>query len=221
MTTHAPMPRVAPGRSAAPPSDRAVRWMICAFAVAAALALLVLVPLGTDERHTRLALRVTARWSFVLFWLAYCGGPLAVLFGSRFAALARRGREFGLSFASAHLVHVGLVLWLYRIAENPPLGKREFAFFSVGIVCTYVLALLSLPMLRRVLPFALWRGILSVALNYIALVFLFDFVFSPLFEARVYPVFYAPFTVLTALMPCLRLAAFTRRAIMTRPAPAP
>jgi len=46
------------------------------------------------------ALRATARWSFLLFWLAYAGGALATLFGPKFQALARRGRDFGLSFAS-------------------------------------------------------------------------------------------------------------------------
>jgi hypothetical protein len=60
----------------------------------------------------RVALRMTARWSFLLFWVAYAGGALATLFGPALAPLSGRGREFGLAFAAAHLVHIGLVIWL-------------------------------------------------------------------------------------------------------------
>jgi hypothetical protein len=38
--------------------------------------------------------------------------------GPRFAILARHGREFGLAFAAALSVHVGLVLWLMDVAAD-------------------------------------------------------------------------------------------------------
>jgi hypothetical protein len=58
------------------------------------------------------ALRATARWSFLWFFLASVVGALRTLFGGRFRAMAQHARDFGLAFASAHLAHAGLVAWL-------------------------------------------------------------------------------------------------------------
>src|SRR6516164_1975139 len=90
-------------------------WTAVAFLIAFASAATVLAIFGVGERGMSIALRLTARWSFLLFWLAYAGGAMARLFGSRFAALARRGRDFGLAFASAQIVHVGLILSLFYL----------------------------------------------------------------------------------------------------------
>jgi hypothetical protein len=78
--------------------------MGCAFCAALALATIVLAVFGLGERGTDVALQATARLSFLLFWPAYAGGGLATL-GSVFAFLPHRARDFGLAFASAHLVH--------------------------------------------------------------------------------------------------------------------
>src|SRR5271169_1487085 len=92
-------------------------WMGAALGVA--LLIVLAVSLLAPEHKLSLALRSTARWSFLLFWLASVGGALATLFGSRFKELAARARDFGLAFASAHLVHLGLVAWLYYAYAGP------------------------------------------------------------------------------------------------------
>jgi hypothetical protein len=122
------------------------------------------------------ALRATARWSFLLFWLAYTGGAMGTLWGPPFSSLAHHGREFGLAFASAQLVHVGLIL---RYAAG-----AGMAFFWIGIIFTYLLALCSLPRLRAVMGPRLWRISVMIALNYIALVFAADFIEGPLGRRR-------------------------------------
>ncbi len=80
-------------------------WMAASFLVGLIVVLIVRAGAGPGER-VAMALRATARWSFLLFWLASAGGALTTLFGSRFQALAHRARDLGLSFASAHLVHL-------------------------------------------------------------------------------------------------------------------
>jgi hypothetical protein len=135
-------------------STIALSWMIAAFLIAVASAAVVLTIFGAGERGTTIALRVTARWSFVLFWFAYSGSAMARLFGSHLAGLAHRGRDFGLAFASAQIVHVGLVLWVFYLA---PRANGGMVFFWVGILCTYLLALFSLPLLRGALGPRLWR----------------------------------------------------------------
>jgi hypothetical protein len=69
-------------------------WTAASFVVSLALAVTVLAIFGDGETGTALALRVTARWCFVLFWLAYAGGALAKVCAPRFAMLAHHSREF-------------------------------------------------------------------------------------------------------------------------------
>jgi hypothetical protein len=101
-------------------------WMGSAFCAALGLAALALAALGSGVPGTIVALKVTARFSFLLFWVAYAAGAMTTLFGPAFEPLKRRGREFGLAFASAHLVHLGLVAWITYIGAAPPRGVFFF-----------------------------------------------------------------------------------------------
>jgi hypothetical protein len=188
-----------------------VSWMTASFLVAAALAAIVF---GTVDAHDRvgMALRITGRWSFLWFWLAYTGSAVATLWGPRFSGLARHGREFGLAFASAQLVHVGLILWSGAGAG--------MAFFWVGIVFTYLIALLSLARLRDAIGQRFWRISLVIALNYIALVFAADFVGEPLKKGGItsYPLSYLPFALMLIVGVGLRVATFVHRKLVTRAA---
>jgi hypothetical protein len=184
-------------------------WMAAAFLVSFALAAVLLAVFGTGERAVGIALRVTARWCFLLFWLAYAGGAMAKLWAPRFDGLARRGREFGLAFGAALLPHLGLVVWLSYVATG---ASGSMAFFWAGALCTYLLALFSVPRLRDALPPRLWRTARTIALEYIALVFATDFILDPLHAdgASGYPLSYLPFAVLLVAGTALRLAAFVR-----------
>jgi hypothetical protein len=178
--------------------------MTASFLVAAALAAIVLGAVGAQDR-VGVALRVTARWSFLLFWLAYTGSAMATLWGQPFSGLAHHGREFGLAFASAQLVHVGLIL-----LSGAGAGM---AFFWIGIVFTYLLALFSLPRLRDAVGQRLWRISLVIALNYIALVFAADVIEGPLMRGGTanYPLSYLPFALMLIVGVALRVAAFVHR----------
>jgi hypothetical protein len=181
-----------------------VLWVTASVLVAAALTAIVFGFVDAQDRAA-VALRVTARWSFVLFWLAYAGGAMATLWGQPFDGLARHGREFGLAFASAQLVHLGLIL-----EDGAGAGM---AFFWVGIVFTYLLALISLPRLRDAIGPRLWRITLVIALNYIALVFAADFIEGPLRRGGIanYPLSYLPFALMLIVGVGLRVAAFLYR----------
>jgi hypothetical protein len=184
-------------------------WMISALGASLAVAGLVLATLGPGERGTHVALQSTARLSFVLFWLAYTGGALATLFGQAFKPLKHRAREFGLAFASAHLVHIALVVWLVYIGAAPSLGS--FVFFGIAALWTYLLALASIPRLQQALGFAGWWLLRVVGLNYIAYAFAADFSRYPQFSGIKYLIGYLPFTVLSLAGPILCLAAFAQR----------
>jgi hypothetical protein len=193
-----------------------VRWMGVAFGVALALAAASLAVTGTDAKGIGMALRVTARWSFLLFWMAYAGGAMATVFGPAFVPLARRGREFGLAFAAAHLVHVGLVLWLYRVLDRLPLTGAVFVFFALGIVWTYLLAGLSFGGLSVALGPGRWRLLRLVGMNYILLAFAHDFVHAVSTVAIARQdvwrlVGYVPFAAMSVVAPILVFLSTRRR----------
>ena len=146
--------------------DPAWVWMIGAFGGALALAMAVLAGYGTGPDGLKLGLRVTARWSFLFFWLSCAGGAMAILFGPAFAGLARQARALGLAFATAHLVHIGLVVWLGVVIGQIPLLGGGLWFFLVALFFTYLLALLSFGIGMRNLG-RLWRPLLFLGTTYI------------------------------------------------------
>ena len=180
--------------------------MAAGFLIAFMLAAVILAIFGVGDRGTVIALRATARWSFLLFWLAYAGGAMAKLFGQRFNTLAQRGRAIGLAYASAQLIHVALIFWLLHGLGG---GMR---IFWAGIVCTYLLALFSWPRLRDALGLRWWRIVRTIAMEYIAYVFAVDFILGPLHGHGVagYPLSYVPFALMLVVGAGLRIAAVVR-----------
>ncbi len=153
-----------------------------------------------------LALEATARFAFLLFWLAYVGAALTSLFGDAFLPLKSHARELGLSFAAAMMVHLGLVGTLCLAGHPPPL--RTFVIFGAAAGCTYLLALLSVRRVREALPANAWPAIRFVAMNYILFAFILDFkrrTYGPVEVVK-----YLPFFALAISAPVLRLAAWTK-----------
>ena len=179
--------------------------MSLAFAFAVCLVAVVFSIKGMDKEGTITALKVTARFSFCLFWPAYAGSAVAILFGPRFAPIKRYSRHFGVAFASAQLVHLGTVIWLCWIGATPP--AFDFIIFGVAAAFTYILALISIDQLHKILTSMSGRILRIVGLNYIAFVFAFDFLHSPNGIAG-QTTFYLPFSILAVAGPVLRLAAF-------------
>jgi hypothetical protein len=171
------------------------------------LAFGTLIVVGAGESGTFMALRVTARWCFLVFWLAYAGGPLAVLFGPAFGGVARRGREFGLAFAAALVVHLGLVVWLYHVSVKAPVSEKTLIFFGIGVLWVGLLSLLSLARVSRLFDPMAARVLRGVGLNYIAFAFLVDFAKNPLRGDFGTFVGYAPFLALAVAGLGLRIVA--------------
>jgi hypothetical protein len=183
--------------------------MILAFATAFAMTIAIRLTLGPHERMVT-ALRATARWSFVWFWLASVAAPLCTLFGPRFKPLAQHARDLGLSFASAHLVHIGLVAWMY-VVSVPDLGRTAVILFSTGAVWTYLIAILSFADVSKGIPPRAVRLFRITGVEYISVVFFIDFYKNPFGGGWKHAIFYAPFVALTAVGPILRLAAAIKR----------
>ena len=202
--------------------DPAWVWMIGALGGALALAGAVLADYGTGPVGIGQAVRYTARWSFLFFWLSYTGGALAILFGPVFAGLARRARALGLAFAAALQVHIGLVVWLGVAIGQIPLQGGVLLFFLVALFFTDLLALLSFGIGMRHLG-RRWRPLLFLGTTYILIAFGADFVPGALNQKTQYWLYaaeYVPFALLSLIAIPLRLAAFLRQRFGLRSATA-
>jgi hypothetical protein len=195
-----------------------VLWMASAFVLSLGVAAAVFAIKGMD---LVIALQMTARWAFLLFWLAYAGGAIAALFGPAFVPLARRAREFGLAYAAAMTVHFGLVIWLFRISSRPPLSGKPFDFFVLGAVFTYLLVVFSVDKLSDILGPGGWRILRFVGTNYILSAFAWDFVPAAI-RAAIQPhgawdiVEYLPFAAMCIAAPLLVFAAAAQSRLLVR-----
>ncbi len=201
--------------------DPAWVWVVGAFAGALALAVAILAADGTGPEGLRLAVRITARWSFLYFWLSYAGGATAILFGPAFAGLAGVARPAGLAFATALQVHIGLVVWLGIVTGRVPLQGGVLWFFLVGLSFADLLVLLSFGVGIHRLG-RLWRPLLVLGTTYILIAFGRDFVLGALDmkeQSWVYAVEYLPFALLSLIAIPLRLAALGRQRVNLRSAP--
>jgi hypothetical protein len=177
--------------------------MVSAFCVAVILSVAVLALGGIGEKGTTAALRVTGRFSFLLFWFAYTGSAMATLLGPAFQPVRRRSREFGLAFASAHLVHLALVAWLCWIGAVP--ATPVFVLFGIAVFWTYAIAVVSFGDPRRMLGAFGWWLLRAVGLNYIAYAFATDFTSDPFSGGLTHLIEYVPFALLSVLGPILWL----------------
>jgi hypothetical protein len=185
--------------------------MAASFLVALAIVLFVGV-VAPPGNKVGIALRATARWSFLLFWLASVGGALAALFGSRFKALAERARDFGLSFASAHLAHLALVAWLLLNDPRQPIP----ILFVAGVFWTYLLALLSYRRFSAAFGQRIVRTLRTIGVEYISFIFLYDFLKNPFQGGVVNLIDYLPFQILAIAGPLLRLTALGKHLSQAR-----
>lgn len=184
--------------------------MGAAFIVGLAIAIAV-YDVAAPSQRLGMALRATARWSFLLFCLATYGGALTTLFGARFQVLARSGRDLGLAFVAAQSVHVMLAARLLYVSPDP-FPRLQLIVFSVGVFWTAVLAVLSLSNpLREWLGPQRWKAILTIGVEYIAFAFAFEFGGRILGGNRANAIHYFPLFLAAVGGPLLRLGATLKR----------
>nr|WP_294508351.1 hypothetical protein [uncultured Rhodopila sp.] len=179
--------------------------------MAAVLAGTALSIFGTGTSGLGRAFQITMRFSFLLFWLAYAGGAMKTLFGTGFQTIAWLGRDFGLAFASAQLVHVGLAVWLYRMMNELPLSRPLLMFYIIAVIWTYLLSLLSIHRVALALGHLRWRILRVAGMEFISFSFLLYFLNHPHYGTIGGLAFYAPFATMSLLGTFLRLAAWASR----------
>jgi hypothetical protein len=190
-----------------PPS--AALWMGLAALAAAVVGAAALARLGHGESGTAVALRLTARLGFLLFWLSYVAGATTTLFGERWRPLTRHARVLGMSFAAVLTVHLTLVAWICWIGAPPPL--QTFVIFGIGAACAYALLASSFAVVRDAMGMDLWRRVQSLGASYILFAFAFDFFRPQPLKPLAFLVGYLPFDIMVGMAVALRVGAWWKR----------
>jgi methionine sulfoxide reductase heme-binding subunit len=135
------------------PAGNEVAWIVGATLANASLATSLLLLAGSDSAGTELALRTTARVSFVWFMLAFVASPLHQLRPSRVSAwLLRRRRALGVVFGLSMSIHVGFILRLFALhapARPPMVTDADFFIGIPGLVMVALLTITSVEALQR------------------------------------------------------------------------
>lgn len=176
--------------AAAPPSERGNYGIpLLIWAVAVVLALTVLGAEGSEYSGTWLNLKLTARWSFLVFLLVYVARPAHQLWRTPLTKqlLARR-RLIGLGFALAHYTHLTLILYLFSLAapgEMPLMstGKPMALIVPIGGTFAYVLITAMFitsfnrpkDWMRRLHPKA-WKWLHRFGIHYFMFIFTLDWI---------------------------------------------
>lgn len=140
-------------------------WRLAVAATAGnlAIAALLLAVAGSGVDGTELALRTTARVSFVWFMLAFLASPLHQLRPSALSAWMKRRRSaIGVVFGLSMSIHVAFILRLYELhhPERPPMvTEADFYIGIPGLVMVAALTITSFDLLRRRLSERAWQAL--------------------------------------------------------------
>ena len=187
--------------------------MIGAFGGALALAVAVLAGHGTGPDGIGQGVRITARWSFLFFWLSYTGGA----HGHPVRPGLCRAGALGASLGPGVCRRASGPYRISRLAgrrhRSDSLQGGLLWFFLVALFFAYLLVLLSFGIGMRNLG-RLWRPLLFLATTYILIAFGRDFVPGALDQKTQHwlsSAEYVPFALLSLIAIPLRLAAFLRQ----------
>jgi methionine sulfoxide reductase heme-binding subunit len=191
-------------------------FIVVALLVHAGLAAGLLLAIGTDADATELALRTTARMSFVWFMLAFVASPLEELRPGRLSAwLVRRRRALGVVFGVSMLVHVGFILRLFALhapARPPMVTDADFFVGIPGLLLVAAMTVTSLDALRRRLGPTAWKRLHATGIWVVWSIFFLCLIDSVGRKATDHPVLaYHLFIAVLVAGLALRLAAAHRR----------
>jgi sulfoxide reductase heme-binding subunit YedZ len=171
---------------------------------------------GTGSDGVELALRTTARVSFVWFLLAYLATPLHVLAeGPVSRWLLRRRRALGVVFGASMTMHVAFILALFRIhsPERPPMvTDADFWIGIPGLVLVALMTATSFDALKRALGPVRWAKLHRTGLHVVWAIFFLCLVDSVGRKEAVSPLLeYHVFIAMLVVALVLRVAAARRR----------
>lgn len=162
---------------------------------------------GWTHEGALMATRLTARFAFPIFLLAWSASAVATLFpGGWRTALLRRRRAVGLSFAAAHFVHLAFILIVAFVFQH---RLNPVSVYGGGFVYLLIatMAATSNDASVKALGPARWKLLHTIGGVGVLLVFTNSYVGRIMTK----PMLAIPALALIALAVTLKLAAWVKR----------
>lgn len=181
-------------------------WLVGAATGAIALVLVLLVvALGATGDVMRLAIRITARTSLVLFGLAFCASGAYALWPGVATAWQRANRRYlGLAFAGSHLLHALAIIGYATMdpaSYHAYMSVAMYVLTGVGYVFIVAMAATSFDSTARLLGPTAWRWLHVIGSYYLWLSF-----FNGFGRRAVADVTYWPWIGFVVMVMAIRLA---------------
>ena len=188
------------------------RWWLF-WVIAAAVSLITVLAMATQPAGVaaiRLAIRVTARTSLLLFCTAFAASALAGWWRGRVTrALLVYRRQIGLGFAFSHAVHLAAIIAFARVAPAQFGAATSIVTYlggGLGYVLIAAMAATSFDRSARWLGARRWRLLHGVGGYYVWIVFANSYGRRALHEP-----FYRPMLALLVVAMVVKLAWLARR----------
>jgi DMSO/TMAO reductase YedYZ heme-binding membrane subunit len=181
------------------------------------VAALLLAFAGTDSAGTEIALRTTARISFVWFMLVFTAAPLDVLRPSPLTRwLVRRRSALGVVFGLSMSIHVAFIVRLFVLhaPDRPPMVTQADFYIGIpGLVLVALLTATSFELLRRRMTGEHWKRLHRTGIWVVWSIFFLCLVDSVSRKTTDHPVLaYHAFIAVLLVALALRVAAARSRA---------
>lgn len=173
-----------------------VRWSTIIIGTAF---LLILIIQGVNEGSWRIAIRLTARTSCILFLLAFCASSLRKFKSTAFSNwLLRNRRYLGLSMAVSHGFHAIAIAGVAILTSENMVRDSHSA--NLGYLFIILMTITSFERPAAILGRRNWRILHTVGMYYLWLSFTYAF------SARLQEswLIYTPFVSVLILALCLR-----------------
>lgn len=178
-----------------------------------AMTVFIVVDHRLDVDGVRMAIRATARTSFVLFVMAFSASALLVLWPGAWTRWQRRNRrQLGLAFAVSHGLHALAILAFARLDPVEFMAATSIAsYITGGIAYVFIVAMAATSFDRTAawLGPRAWRVLHGVGGYYLVITFLI----SNGKRIGISPFYGVPVAIL-AVMLLLRLLASRRKAAL-------
>ncbi len=165
---------------------------------------------GWNDASFHLAMRTTARISFLLFFIAFTASSLNRLWPAKSTQWLRRNRRYiGVSFAVSHTVHLALIITIAFAIPEPFRSEQRIAGVVLGTIAygfIFAMALTSSNRAQTWFGPGKWQALHKTGGYFILLVFTLTYVKHLMTN----PAFYSPFIVAVAAILGLRIVARLR-----------
>lgn len=169
---------------------------------------------GSDSDGTELALRTTARVSFVWFMLAFIATPLQQLRPSRLSTwLLSRRRALGVIFGLSMSIHVCCIVRLFVLhapARPPMVTDADFFIGIPGLIMVALLTITSVEALKQWLGPRVWHRLHTTGIWVVWAIFFLCLVDSVGRKTTAHPVL-AYYLFIAVLLMGLGLRIFAAR----------